>query len=190
MRPFLALPVALSLALAACGGDIGYRPPAESASLPPDAVQGAGDPVNAALTRVSVAFSQPARLRGQPADAARAIANMEFLAADLPNDGRYTGFMPTLYPQLAAARTEWRAALGIAPQAPAQVVINGLFAAARAQESGLDPAAALAPAVFTRGGAATVQTLANLPPLPQTNVAAVNALELLRRNEGIGSNRR
>ena len=150
-------------------------PAAWSASLPPGSVQGAGDPARAALTRAAFAFRAPATYSGHPADAARAIADVEFLAVELAGP-RYTS-LPLAAMQLQAARAEWRGALGISPTAHPQAVIDSLYAAQRALLSGQADAAAasLPPAVFTQGGVATVQRLASLPPLPRTAAAASNA---------------
>ncbi len=189
-HPTLIGAAALLALLAACAE--APRPVQPSVSLPPDAVQGAGDPVRAALATGATAFAAPRRLAGQPAEAARAVADMEFLAANLPTNPRFADQSPTLTPQLMAARAEWREAIGIAPDAPPQAVINQLFAAGRALDMGQqDAAAAALPATtFTRGGAATLAILGNLPRLPRTNAAAVSASALLQRDDGQGIGRR
>ena len=110
---------ALLLGLAACTPAPGSGPAAPSAAnwsavLPPDSVQGAGDPVRAAVFRSAHAFSQPATFAGRPADAARAIADVEFLSIELAGP-RWAG-MPWAATQLAGARAEWRGALGIGPR--------------------------------------------------------------------------
>jgi len=90
---------------------------------------------------------------------------------------------PTVATSLARARDDARAALGVAPGAPPQAVINSLYGASRALTAG-DRAGAervLSPAVFQGGGAATLQRLASLPPLPRANEAATLAqFELYR----------
>ncbi len=161
-------------------------PPQPRITLPSDAVQGAGDPVRAALAIGADAFAAPRRLAGQPALAAQAVADMEYLAAILPNDPRFVDQSSTLRPQLTAARAEWREALGIDPAAPVQVVIDQLYAASRALAASQPDAAtaALSGPAFTRGGPATLAVLANLPPLRRTNAAAVTASSLLIRDGG------
>jgi len=180
------LPVLAALALAACAGSLG-----PAASLPPDAVMGAGDPLRSAITSTSLAFASPSRLAGRPAEAARAIAQMEYLAVEIPGNPRLVGDSPTLDAQLRSARQEWRAALGIPPEVPAQAVIDSLYAAARALGTGQPAtAASVLPAVaFPGGGQATLARLGDLPSLPHTNAAAVAATETLRGQEGPTSGR-
>lgn len=152
----------LALALLAGCADVALPDPVR---LPRDSVEGAGDPTRAAVSRAAYVFADPARLSGQPAAMARAIADMEFLAAALPFDPRYQQRDPLLPWQLAQGRAEWRAALGIPPGQPAQPLIDGLYAMARAP--GAPPPAPLPPDVAAR--------LAEMPPLPETTRAAVAA---------------
>lgn len=189
MRFAASLVLALVAALAACAP---YREPAPTVSLPRDAVQGAGDPLRSALSLVSSAFAAPRRLAGQPVVAAHAIASMEFLTVDLPQNPRVRGAVGAVVPQLMQARVEWRAVLGIAPDAPPQVVIDQLFAAGRALEAGQQAAAvtALSNPIFTRGGAATLAMLSDLPVLRQTNAAAVQVSQQLQSTDGTGVGRR
>lgn len=170
---FLALPL-----LAACA----QTPLPETAHLPRDAVTGAGDPARSAAFSTNAVFAQLHPAAGRPADAARAIAQMEFLAADLPSNNNLVNASPTLVPNLQTARREWRQALDIAPDAPAQPIINALFAAGRALDAGQaeTAAAALPASLFRRGGAATVTQLAALPRLPRTGTAAATAQESMQ----------
>ena len=121
-------PLLAALLLAGCAG---FTPP-DPVQLPRDSVEGAGDPTRAAVSRSAYAFARQEGLAGRPGEAARAIADMEFLAAALPFDPRYQQRDPLLPNRLALARAEWRGVLGIAPEQPAQPVIDGLYAVARA----------------------------------------------------------
>ena len=176
-----ALPILVALALAACGP----QPVQVYASLPPDAVLGAGDPLRSAAANTSVVFGSPQQLAGRPADAARAVAQMEYLAVQMPNNPRFPGISPTAGSQFAAARREWRGALGIPAEQPPQAVIDSLYAASRALQVGQkDAAAAALPAnVFPQGGQTALLRLASLPQLPLTNDAAVTASQTLQRSE-------
>lgn len=169
----LALPL-----LAACAA----MPPGESAVLPRDAVNGAGDPARTAVLTTNSVFQNRSPAAGQPAAAARAIAQMEFLAVDLPQNNAFTGASPSLGSELVQARSEWRGVLGIAPGAPAQPVINALYAASRALEAGQTEAAAAAlpSTLFSRGGSATIAQLSALPRMPKTAAAAATAQQALR----------
>ncbi|MBS7811936.1 hypothetical protein [Roseococcus pinisoli] len=176
-----ALLLALPL-LAACSGPLLTAPAGESAVLPRDAVVGAGDPTRSAILTTNAVFSERTPAAGQPASGARAIAQMEFLAATLPRASNFSNASPTLGPQLLTARQEWRGALGIAPGADPQAVIDSLYQASRALEAGQRDAAAssLPNGLFPQGGAATLTRLAALPRLPQTAAAAATAQEALR----------
>jgi hypothetical protein len=160
-----------------------------SASLPSDAVIGAGDPLRSTVVSVAMAFRSPGPL---PAPvAARAIAQMEFLAANLPQSPTLRSSPPTLGPELDIARQEWRTTLGITPNAPAQSVINGLYVAGSALDAGQSEVAlaALSRVPFQRGGPATLAQLAALPPLPHTAAAAAMAQQTLRDPSPSGRHR-
>lgn len=160
------------LALTLLAGCAGYVAP-DPVRLPRDSVEGAGDPTRAAISRSAYAFANQAALAGRPGEMARAIADMEFLAAALPFDPRYQQRDPLLPWHLAQARAEWRGALGIAPDQPAQPVIDALYAAARL--SAKDGPAALAAGPLGPDRAAR---LAAMPPLPETARAAAAAARI------------
>jgi hypothetical protein len=173
MRLSRRLLVALPLGMMACEA----AAPPQTATLPRGLVQGTADPLIFAVTTTASNFSAHRRMEGMPALAAQNIALMEFIAVRLPADPRYAPSLNTLGPQLTAAKREWRGALGIPADVPAQPVIDALLACAAALDLGdqAAAAAALPPAIFTRGGVATLAILADLPPLPATNVASANA---------------
>lgn len=181
---------ALVLAAAACAPSGQQRPRQGPVSLPADAVQGAGDPARAAILEAAYAFGDPARLAGRPAEAARAVAELEYLASEIPTGARWREFDPTVGLALRSAREEVRAVLGVAPEAPPQAVVDALFAASRALRAN-DGAAArrvFAPPAFP-DGAQTLRRLADLPPLPAANQAASRAafeLDRVGRTGGQG----
>ncbi|MDJ0389472.1 hypothetical protein QMO56_15245 [Roseomonas sp. E05] len=159
----------LFLALAGCATPV---PPLR---LPAAAVGQAQDPLEAALRGAAAAFASPGSLRGQPARAALAVAQLEFLAVEIPAGRSSREFGSLAAPGLQAARYEVRGTLGIPSDAPPQAVINALTAAAAAP--GAEAAAAqLPPALFPAGGAETWRRLATLPRLPQANAATQRAL--------------
>jgi hypothetical protein len=165
---------ALLLALAGCGTAQPY------ATLPRDAVDGVGDPTRAAVIGTAYAFAS------HPVGpyAARAAAEVEYLATEIPSGPRWVDFNPTIAIGLQAARAELHQALGIAADAPPQAVVDGLFAASRAMRQGdaVAARAALAAPVFPDGGI-TLQRLANLPDLPRTRSATALAERELYRVE-------
>lgn len=164
------------IALPGCAGE-GFTAP-DPVRLPRDATDGAGDPASAAISRAAFTFAHPASLAGRPGDAARAIADMEYLAAALPFDPRFQQRDPLLPDHLAQARAEWRPVLGIAPAQPAQAVIESLYAFWRATlaQNPAAAAAALPPGLFAPD---VLTRLADLPPLPRTGLAANSAARVL-----------
>ncbi|MBX9698095.1 MAG: hypothetical protein K2X74_01605 [Acetobacteraceae bacterium] len=176
-----------ALALAACTAPgSGYPPPA-LVSLPADAVVGAGDPTRAAVFNTAFAFGTPSSTAGKPEEAARAAANFEYLAIEIPYGARYRGLNAILQPELEAGRAELRTVLGVRPEAPPQQVIDSLYAAARALRLG-DVAAAdriLSGPAFSAGGAATLQRLSALPMMPKVATAAVHTQQELDRADRI-----
>lgn len=158
-------------------------PPPISVSLPPDAVQGAGDPTRAAIINTAYVFGNPGSVAGRPGEAARAVANFEYLTVELRYGPRWVGFSPLVSTEFARGLPEVRSAVGIAPSAPPQPVIDALYAASRALRAG-DIASAdriLSPPLFPAGGAATLQRLASLPLLPHANNATALALGEMNR---------
>lgn len=137
-------------------------------ALPP-AEEGFGDPLRAAVLRAGWAFGSPERLAGRPADAARAAADLEALATIAPREPRWIGMIGTAPLLLEAARGDLRAALGVPATAPADAVASSLRAAAVALDAGDRgrAAAALPPDLFPAGGAAVLDRLSALPPLPR-----------------------
>lgn len=164
MRPILVL---LLASAAACGP---AEPPAR---LPFGPTQGfvSREPVVVVGQAAAGFFSAPQA--GQPAAAARAVAEMEWLAATVPTHPIWQTASGLASVGLLQARNEARTALGIPPRAPAQAVINGLAAAAIAIEDGDSRAldAALPRATFPLGPAATVQRLAQPPAVPSAMLA-------------------
>lgn len=155
------------LATAAC------TPPGPPPTLPgmSDAMVGR-DPIVTVGQSVVGFFRNPQA--NQPAEAARAIAELEWLADTLPNNPRWQTASGTGLNELAQARWEARHALGIPSSAPAQAVINGLSAASTAIEANNQTAlaAALPRNIFTLGPAGTVQKLSQPPSVPSVMQAA------------------
>lgn len=137
---------------------------------------GIGNPVRGAALNAPRMLGDTAQYAGRPAEAMRALVQLEFLADALATDPRYAPeVQPTVLFPLRQAREEARAVLGIAPGAPPDVVIDALRRAAAALDVG-SPARAEAalsvPGVFTLAPRATLARLGDLPPLPRTREAA------------------
>jgi hypothetical protein len=184
-RHILLLLLSIPPMLASCAG---YLPP-PSVGLPPDAIEGAGDPTRAAIISTAYAFGTPGILAGRPAEAARAVANYEFLAVEIPTGPRWVGFSPLVGIELRRGLEELRNAVGIAPGAPPQPVVDALYSVFRALRVGDHEAArrVLSAPVFEAGGEATLTRLADLPRLPQAGFAAsLAANELNQQDRGGG----
>lgn len=110
----------------------------------------------------------------QPAAAARAIAELEWLADTTPRNPRWQTASGAGLSELEQARAEARNALGIPRNAPTQGVINGLWTAADAIDANHQTAlaAALPVSLFPLGPAATVQRLSQPPLVPSVMQAA------------------
>lgn len=177
----------LALTLGACVAAQQGTAPQPTAALPPEVGLGLADPARNAILNTSYAFAARANLAQQPADAALAVAQAEYLAVELPTGPRWREFSPIVPMAFERARAEWRGAVGIAPNAQPQPVINALFAARHALQAGdvARAAAALPAPLFQDGGQATLARLAALPALPLTANAARGAEnELMRQQRG------
>jgi hypothetical protein len=156
--------LAILLALAGCADD-------PSANY----LGGFGDPVRGAALYAPRNLGNTSRWAGQPAEAAVAVEQLEFLASELATNPRYAPEVnPAVLQSLQTARTEMRGYLGIAPGADPGVVIAALRRASGALRAGsrAQAEAALATADFTAGPAGTLQRLSGMPRLPRTAEAA------------------
>ena len=145
---------------------------------------GFGDPVVGAALYAPRNLGNTSRWDGQPAQAALAAAQLEFLASELRASPRFGPEVnPAVLQQLDRARAEMRSFLGIAPDAPPPVVITGLRNAAAALRVGSQARAeaALSSPAFTAGPLVTLARLNAMPRLPQTSTAAgMAASEMMR----------
>jgi hypothetical protein len=158
MRPLFAT-LALTILAACAPGTL--PPPGPTARLPFEAAQGGTDPTRAAIITTSYWFADRSSM-ANPGTAARAVANLEYLTVALPQDPRYVS--GALAPdQLLRARTELRNAIGIAPDADPQLVVDGLYIAARSLD------------LRDRQGAVTALTAARFPD-PSASVDRLSAM--------------
>lgn len=172
--------VCLGLVLGACAA------PQQTATLTqgqPGSLAASG---RTAIIESAFTFAHRERLAGRPAEAARAIAQVEFVAVDLATNQAWTRLSPLAALNFQGARREWRAALGIPESAAPQAVIDALIDT----NMGLvnndrgRAMASLPAAVFPLGGAATLARLNALPALPLTARATAFAQNEAARMEG------
>jgi hypothetical protein len=173
----------LLLLMGACA----MPPPQASVVMPEQAVwRGAGDPARGAILSSAYVFGQPATVAGNPAAAAEALGQLEFLAVELATGGRWQGgFDPLVVPLMQQGRAEARAAMGVRPDAAPQNAINAWYIAAAALRAGDRGAAEAALAPVVAEPPATLQRLAALPYLPRAAAATGRAnAALVARDSG------
>lgn len=177
MKALTRLPLLALLALGACAD-----PAAEH-------LGGFGDPVRGAALHAPFMLGDTALLAGQPARAARAAVQMEILAQGFGRNPLFSHDAPgSVQHATRLGRDEFRRALGIAPDAPPDLVIDTLRDAAAALDAG-SPAraeAALSSPAYPAGPAATLARLSRLPYLPRVAEAAGAAWQEVRRRDGLG----
>lgn len=185
MRPILAL-----LVLAGCAE---LQRPRVVEAPPPGLLAVSADPVATALAATTQAFAdQGSQLRGRPAEAARAAAQLEYLIAIAPGTAPLSRAAEIA---LLAARGELRAALGLPETAAARPVVASLNTAATAlaRSDAVAATRALAPV----GGAETLRRLSDVGALPNAEQATIllsrelsrNAAELRANQADIGGQR-
>ncbi len=173
----------ISFARALCATVLAATAACGTAFVPDTAIMpltGGGTPVlsdQGAIQTASYALGERSRTAGQPGEAARALASIDYLAGALYTNPHWSGIPATTKLRMLQGRAEVRSYLAVAPGTPSQAVVNGLIRAADALEAGdtATASAALPASVFTRGPAGTIALLSNLPYLQQANVAAQNA---------------
>jgi hypothetical protein len=160
------------LAMVACA----VQPPPDTASVPPGTF-GFLDNDVPAVNRAAWAFAVPARIKDDPATAARAAAAVDYLAGELSSNPRWLMVSPLTKQKMLQARVDVRRVLGIRPDAPSQLVVNALLAFAGFWSVGNQPAAmqVLASPVFTLPPQHTLQILSNMPYIQSANIATMDA---------------
>ena len=178
-----ALLLAAGLLPAACAnGSQPFVP--DTARLAPGALGGFDPDVNAA-NQAQWAFSTPANTRGRPAEAARAVASIDYIAGQFYTSPRWNRISALTKEQLLQGRAEVRQALGIVPNAPSQAVVDTMTGAFQALAVG-DQAAAerfLSAPIHTRPGFPTLQVLYDMPFLRTANIATQHAAQELIQND-------
>ena len=177
-RPAAPLLATFSFAalLTACA--VPPNAPVDTARLPNAAPWYLGDVDTWAINHAEWAFADPARTLNRPAEAARAVAALDYIAGQMNTSYRWANSIgPIAKMELLTARADMRAALGIAPNAPSQAVVNAMLAAADALIVG-NPHAAMAamtgPA-FLRPPQEMLASLGNLPYIRSANLATARA---------------
>lgn len=162
--------VGLASGVAGCANLLPVVP--DHAYMSAGALGGGQDPDVGASNLASWAFADSGRTYGRPIEGARAAASLDYLAGAIYVSPRWAHVSALTKEELLQGRAELRAALGVAPTATSQQLVDSLTGAGTALAAG-DRAGAvrrLNPAVFPAGGEKTLATLANLPYLRMANV--------------------
>lgn len=171
--------LAALLVLSACAGFQPFVP--DTARMPAGALGGGLDPDVTAVNLAQWAFADSSRTYGRPIEAARAAASMDYIAGQLYTSPRWANISALTKEQLLQGRQEVRVALGVAPGASSQQVVDSLIAAANALVAGDQPdaARALGAPVFTASGDQVLARLSNMPYLRMANVSTMRAANQL-----------
>lgn len=161
-------------ALTGCGNIQPFVP--DSAHLAAGALGSGLDPDVTAANLAQWAFADSGRTYGRPVEAARAAASLDYLAGAIYTSPRWSNISALTKDQLLQGRAELRTALGVAPAATSQQLVDSLTAAGTALAAGDRPGAVrqLNSPVFPAGGEKTLATLSNMPYLRMANVATMH----------------
>jgi hypothetical protein len=173
MRNVLSLPI-----LAVCAAACATLPSTQRTPFLPPGVYGTyQDNDIGAINQSAWAFASPANTRGNPAEAAKAVVALEYLAGELRENPRWIGMDAAVKLHMGRARDELRQILGIRPDAPPQIVVNTLLALGLDLQTGNQPAAmqVLASPLFTQPPERTLLLLSNLPYVQEANLATSRA---------------
>jgi hypothetical protein len=164
------LAMLLFLPLAACGSMPGTP---TTPYLPPGVFGVYQDNDIGAINYSAWAFASAANTRGNPVAAMRAVIALEYLPGELLENPRWVGMDRLVKMRLDQARMEVRQVLGIAPDAPPQLVVNALLWASSALMAGDQAGAlhALSAPFFTLGPQQTLARFTDLPYVPDANLA-------------------
>lgn len=112
-------------------GCVVQTPPVDTARLSNGPVWILGDPDMWAIDHAHWALADPGRTLNRPAEAARAVAALDYRAGQINTAPRWAMIGPHSKMALLRARVEARAALGIAPDAPSQAVVDAMMTGRR-----------------------------------------------------------
>jgi|GEM_PF-4936661 hypothetical protein len=126
-----------------------------------------GAPLWGALTTAQQNMSNMGQYRGNPAGAALALAQYQFILSQIGGGGDGAGIPLASQGVIQGGDVEIRSALGVAPGVPHRVLAQALQSFGQNYQVGQSQAAlaALSPSIFPAGPQATLATLGNLPPL-------------------------
>jgi hypothetical protein len=165
------LAVAVVVTAAACASDT--LP--DTATMPDGALNTNGDIDIRSLDIAAYDFAHP--IKGDPAQAADAIAALDYMGGKLNTSPRWV-IMPSLYrAQMLESREILRQFVGIRPTAPSQAVVDTMLALAqayRAQDQ-TEVQRLLGAPIFTVPPSEVAARLNDIPLMPVVNAATTGA---------------
>ena len=120
--------VALAATLAGCANGVSTAT-IDHSVIPQDAGGTTILSPEGAIGYAAYSLGHPSSTENRPGNAALAVAAVDYLAGDFYTDPRFVGIPATDKIRMLQGRDEERQALGIAPGATSQQVVNGLIAA-------------------------------------------------------------
>jgi hypothetical protein len=161
------------MSVTACAAVGSYHPPAQ---LPPNVYGIYEDNDVGAINQSSWAFASPQRTLNHPVEAIKAVIAIEYLADELHDNPRWINIPLYTTERMREARADLRRELGVAPDAPSQLVVDALLRAAWNLQSGNPDEASrsLQVPAFT-SPQRTLQVLAGLPYIQSANLATSEA---------------
>ncbi|HEX2944177.1 MAG TPA: hypothetical protein VHO91_24185 [Rhodopila sp.] len=170
--------VLLALCLAGCGSLPATQ---QTPYLPPGVFGAYQDNDVGGVNFAAWAFASPANTRNNPVAGAKAIVALEYLPGELRENPRWIRMDAAIPYRLGQARDEAERILGIAPNAPRQLIVNALLAVAWNFQTGNRAGAmqALASPVFTFPPEQTLAILSNLPYMKRANLWSSRAEDQL-----------
>jgi hypothetical protein len=167
-------PVLLCLLASSCTAIPPRQQPAE---LPPGVYGIYQDNDVGAINQSSWALAAPSRTLNNPVDATKAVLAVDYLADELPVSPRWLQISPITKQHMLEARSDTRRVVGIAQNAPSQLVADALLQTIAGLQTGDRSTVmnALAPPVFALPPEQTLQVLTNLPYIPSANIATSEA---------------
>jgi hypothetical protein len=165
----------LASALAGLVACAHIAPPPSTAVMPPGALGTNGDIDVRSLDVAAYSFGH--HMRNNPAEAANAIAALDYMGGELNTNPRWVDMDPLTRLQMLDARKTLRSYVGISQAASSQSVVDTMLALAQAYQAG-DQAAVqrlLANPIFVLPPAEVQAHLNDIPLMPAINNVTTRA---------------
>ena len=169
-------PIVLALSVAGLAACAHVEAPPSTAVMPPGALGTNGNIDVRSLDIAAYSFGRA--MRNNPAEAADAIAALDYMGGQLNANPRYiAGMEPLTRAQMLQARETLRTFVGISQSAPSQSVVDTMLGLAQAYRAGNMPAVQqlLANPIFIVPPAVVQAHLNDIPVMPAVNNVTTRA---------------